>query len=448
MSQTLQQRGEHNQTITHSPYGGSRNHLYGWVNQEKNKMASFFTPRLVGDDATVQFSAYDPEHPSIYIGTSSLNSVPGKRRTFKDLFDVYQTKFRSLEHCYPYHREGTREQWASWKSAVSVTPAAAATPPPKLDDPSIFAGGVPPPTSTGDPVFVVPQDLFSFTVKANKTLTHERQLRIEGDPEALQHVNHFFNVLCRELDPHLGPILLQLPPSFQRTEETMNRLRFFERALPKDKIILVYPVPSASSPTPSYSWVHRRRIRIAVEFRHRSWYHRDSFQFCRDAGWAIVTSDLGYDEKSVSSSAAANNFSYHVDTGVPFMYCRLHGSLAPYAGDYGSLALQRWARCISGFTSASGEGRAAAPREVFCYLNNNDSNVAGVTSSTVDAACLAHLFRKSHRPLLPQEADGEGERVVCPEPIYDPLDDDDVRLCSVSLRRQRSPSVTISDSDE
>ncbi|MBI4446516.1 MAG: DUF72 domain-containing protein [Acidobacteria bacterium] len=83
----------------------------------------------------------------------------------------------------------------------------------------------------------VPSD-FIFAMKASRFLTHFRQLKDPGEPTArlMRHSS--------PLGKHLGPVLLQLPARVH-----CNAARLFEtcRAFPK-------------------------RIRLAFEFRHQSWF--------------------------------------------------------------------------------------------------------------------------------------------------------------------------------
>lgn len=405
--------------ITGSPYGSTRNSAYGWATM-------FGIPS--------GFSARVPQLPMLHIGTSSLNSVPGTRdRRFSTLFDTYQKKFSSLEHCYPYHRVGTVDTWASWKAAVRCTEssssmASQAEMKERLDSlpSSAFLGGArPPPSSSAstESIYFVSQDRFMFTVKASKYLSHDIQLNCATEA-AVQHVHLFFNELCRALDPHLGPVLIQLPPSFDKTPEHVERLRRFYQLLPQDELLLVYPHEGVDT---LWSWERRRRIRIAVEFRHASWYHPETFALFREFQWAIVISDNGEMGRSRAASSSAHPFGGHIDTGVPFLYCRLHGSLGMYVGDYGPLRMRHWANVFIRFLSStsnstsapmrplfttgsstplpltgeslSSTSPASSPpppphREVYCFLNNNESHIQSVTSSTVDASYLAEWLRQ------------------------------------------------------
>src|SRR5918997_5855164 len=81
-------------------------------------------------------------------------------------------------------------------------------------------------------------DDFVFAVKANRYLTHIKRLK-ESDEIVARYMENVVG-----LGPKLGPILIQLPPNLKIDLENLDRtLTNFGKA-----------------------------VRIAVEFRHESWY--------------------------------------------------------------------------------------------------------------------------------------------------------------------------------
>ena len=260
-------------------------------------------------------SAAVPNFPNIRIGISSLNGVPGKHREMSTLLPQYCKKFSALEHCNPYHRMGEEANWQQWHDYVHRS-----------------------------------HPKFRYTVKANQFLTHTKMLEVDDDLQ--QHIETFFGNRCPMLKEHLGPVLIQLPPQFKLSGEHL------------DRIVAV----AARMPTST---------RIAVEFRHRSWFCEQVYDVLRRVKWALVfthNDDIG--ESPV------------VDTGAGFMYARVHGICGKYMGDYGPEELTRFASIIQRFlTSSSGE--VDHTKEVYFFFNNNDSHIGGLTSSVVDATCLA-----------------------------------------------------------
>jgi uncharacterized protein YecE (DUF72 family) len=93
-------------------------------------------------------------------------------------------------------------------------------------------------------------DAFRFSVKVPQAITHTARLANIG--EQMQQ-------FARALEPlgeRLGPLLVQMPAEFERDEGTVGVL---ERFL-------------AAAPAP---------VRLAVEFRHRSWHRPQTFDLLR-----------------------------------------------------------------------------------------------------------------------------------------------------------------------
>lgn len=102
---------------------------------------------------------------------------------------------------------------------------------------------------------------FRFCPKTPREITHERGLaRAQGAGEAMLA---FLDVM-RLLGDKLGPVLIQLPPSFSPAQQPV--LADFLAALPND-------------------------LRYAVELRHRGWYTPATAEFLRQQGVAWVALD-------------------------------------------------------------------------------------------------------------------------------------------------------------
>jgi uncharacterized protein YecE (DUF72 family) len=136
---------------------------------------------------------------------------------------------------------------------------------------------------------------FRFAVKAHQRITHMTRL---ADPEGT--ISHFVGA-CANLGNALGPILFQLPPSFPRDDERLER---FLAGLPPD-------------------------ISPAFEFRHPSWNAEPVHRLLEGAGaaWVIAETD--------------DNDPAHVVT-APFTYLRLRRT------EYSPSALRGWAATIRG----------------------------------------------------------------------------------------------------
>jgi uncharacterized protein YecE (DUF72 family) len=115
---------------------------------------------------------------------------------------------------------------------------------------------------------------FTFSLKVPRVITHEKSLvGVEGDLS-------LFLDRARRLGDRLGALLVQLPPSFMRSNE--DRLRSFLELLPSN-------------------------MPFAIEFRHASWQDEEIYALLRQYGvaWCVshwqalapvvaVTADIAY----------------------------------------------------------------------------------------------------------------------------------------------------------
>jgi uncharacterized protein YecE (DUF72 family) len=161
----------------------------------------------------------------------------------------------------------------------------------------------------------VPQG-FLFAVKASRYLTHLKRLREPREP-----LDRLWSRATR-LGDHLGPMLYQLPPHWQRD---IPRLQEFVRLLPR----------------------HRLQ---AIEFRDASWYHADVYRLLTDAGVALCLHDMP-------------GSSTRPEAIGPFVYVRFHGATGKYRGGYPGQTLSAWAKRLDAW---SDEGRAC-----YVYFNND-----------------------------------------------------------------------------
>jgi uncharacterized protein YecE (DUF72 family) len=158
---------------------------------------------------------------------------------------------------------------------------------------------------------------FVYAVKASRYLTHRKKLKDPAEP--------LENVLgnARELGPHLGPVLYQLPP---RWHCNVGRLRDFIALLPRD-------------------------LMHVFEFRDPSWYNGEVRALLSETGMNFCIHDM--------RGSAAPPWA----TG-PLVYVRFHGpTAAAYHGRYTRPQLRTWARKIRTFLD---EGH-----DVAAYFNND-----------------------------------------------------------------------------
>lgn len=163
---------------------------------------------------------------------------------------------------------------------------------------------------------------FVYAVKASRYLTHLKKLKDPADP-----LDHLLG-RARQLGPHLGPVLYQLPPHWHCD---VARLDHFSAALPSD-------------------------LKHVFEFRDPSWYNDEVQALLTARGMSFCIHDLKGDPCPVWVTG-------------PLVYLRFHGPTSvAYAGRYRLAHLRGWAEHIRRFQQAG--------RDVYVYFNNDDAGHA------------------------------------------------------------------------
>lgn len=174
---------------------------------------------------------------------------------------------------------------------------------------------------------------FIFSAKVPKVITHEQLLRDCSDPLRL-----FFNTISR-LKEKLGALLIQLPPDFAATLESVEVMKSFLCSLPTSE------------------------FRFALEVRHASWLKEKFFERLHLTGVALALTDL-----PVMSGIETRT--------APFMYVRWLGNRRLLSEPFTKLEvdkteeMQRWAKLL----------RAQSGEVLFGYFNNH---YAGHSPSSV-----------------------------------------------------------------
>jgi uncharacterized protein YecE (DUF72 family) len=172
---------------------------------------------------------------------------------------------------------------------------------------------------------VVPEG-FLFAAKFPQEITHDLNL-VGADAET----NAFLRTMA-ELGDRLGPLLLQLPPSF--TVEGMSVLEDFLKGLPEG-------------------------FRYAVELRHRSWLGSDLPEMLRERGAALTLIDYPRMPRMDGATAGIS-------------YIRWLGNRREFPSGHTHLKKDRdddllwWAGVVDRFLK---EGKT-----VFAYANNHYQN--------------------------------------------------------------------------
>jgi uncharacterized protein YecE (DUF72 family) len=176
-----------------------------------------------------------------YVGTSGYSYKEWKDSFYpaklpaKQMLRFYGEHFRAVEINYTFKRTLTASVIESWASAV-------------------------------------PAD-FQFVLKAPQQITHWKRLQDAGDSIA-----NFLDI-GGKFKKHLGPLLFQLPPDFQKDAP---RLRAFLELLPVER-------------------------RVTLEFRHPSWFDDEIFGLLREHGAALCIAE---DEDLEAPFVATTDWGY------------------------------------------------------------------------------------------------------------------------------------------
>jgi len=225
-------------------------------------------------------------------------------------------------------------------------------------------------------------DGFVMAVKASRYLTHVRRLRDPAEP-----VEHLLRA-ASGLGDRLGPVLLQLPPNLRADADVLDRLDRCLRAF-SECSVLGEP-GSGSEPRPVAPPAARPgarggtagRIRIAVEFRHPSWWTEEVRQLLAGYDAALCWADqLGRPTTPLWRTAG-------------WGYLRFHQGAAQPWPRYGLQALRSWMQR----TTETWVDDA----DVFVYFNNDQGGAA-----VHDAAAFAALIRLAGREVTRTAVPGE-----------------------------------------
>ena len=165
----------------------------------------------------------------------------------------------------------------------------------------------------------VPEN-FRFTFKVPKGVTHAKDFQFSFD-ELEQFVETVSGVGHKK-----GCLLVQLPPKISREKE--EELAGVLECLKEN----------------AEGW------KIAVEFRHNSWYNSEVYRMLQHYGAGMVEQDM---PKSATPQ---------IEVSESFVYLRFHGPEDRYRGSYKNAILEGYAKRIDKWVK---EGK-----EVYAYFNN------------------------------------------------------------------------------
>lgn len=160
---------------------------------------------------------------------------------------------------------------------------------------------------------------FTFALKLSRYVTHRNDLQHASAPI------HLFMDRIAGIGKHLGPIVVQLPP--WRPADLQGL----------DSILAAFPT----------------HVRVAVEFRHPSWFEGNSTRAVLERyGAALIWADRG---------GRLQNPEW---ISTDWLYLRLHGGRGT-AGNYGRRLIDRYASQL-----------ATADRAAYVYFNNDTTGNA------------------------------------------------------------------------
>lgn len=157
---------------------------------------------------------------------------------------------------------------------------------------------------------------FIYAIKMNRFLTHRKKL--QGPKESWER----FIQGVGKLRSHLGPILIQLPPRWHRNEDRLKKLA---KILP-------------------------RSLRIAFEFRDKTWFSPSVYRVLRENNWALVL--LSHPHLPLVEEITAD-----------FVYLRFHGQKVLYRSSYSREELKEFAVKINSWRNRG--------LDVYGYFNND-----------------------------------------------------------------------------
>ncbi|RMH02889.1 MAG: DUF72 domain-containing protein [Nitrospirae bacterium] len=181
---------------------------------------------------------------------------------------------------------------------------------------------------------------FLFAVKASRFITHIKQLREVEEPWQTFVHN------AAALGSHLGPILLQFPPSLKCD---IPRLQAFLEMAGK---------------------AHPQPLRLACEFRHESWFAENVYRILERHNVALCIADSPkYPRRDLLTA--------------DFAYIRFHGRTALFASRYTKEELRREAQAIRRYLKDG--------HDVFVYFNNDAMGYAVENARMLRALLSRHV---------------------------------------------------------
>ena len=192
---------------------------------------------------------------------------------------------------------------------------------------------------------------FVFTVKVSRYLTHIKRLREPEEPVA-RFVEH-----VRYLGSKLAPVLLQLPPTLKADLEAL------------DETLAAMP-PS---------------VRVAVEFRHDTWFTDECRELLEGRGAALCLADGTLRPGPKRSRPVTPEW-----RTATWGYVRFHQGAGTPHPCYGRTALRSWAARIASLWKPD--------EDVYAFFNNDRNACAVRDARWFAAACRSEGLSPTRVP--------------------------------------------------
>lgn len=247
------------------------------------------------------------ERPGLFVGTSGWNYFDWKGRFYPEnlkaaeYLSYYSRHFPTTEVNYSFYHLPKISTYEKWAAQVPET--------------------------------------FVFALKAGRAITHIRRLKGVEEPWARFLEN------AAALGHKLGPILVQLPPTFKADPVCL------------EEFLDLGPGTRAAG-----------RVRLAFEFRHPSWFTDRVIELLAAHAACLVIADSSRYVRAPMEPTA------------PFVYLRFHGPRELCGSEYSPEQLSEWAGRIRSWL--------AAGRSVYAYFNNDFRGYA-VSNARLLAGLLA-----------------------------------------------------------
>jgi len=305
----------------------------------------------------------------IYIGTSGWQYYHWKGKFYpedlpsKDFLKFYAKYFNTVEvntSFYHFTKKSTFEKWTTQintdttrMNADNVLPGLR---PDKLPGLRPDISGNHPGNSSGRyPGNNNPHKSadFLFSIKLHRLFTHFRKLKLnKDDKRILKETIKSYKVLGK----NLGPILIQLPPSLKKDLKVLERfLKNFENHGSTRILKRINADNFKRGLTQIKTRMNPDKIplKLAIEFRHKSWLDKETYNFLKKKNVAFVISDSPHWPTDIVKT-------------TDFVYIRFHGKPHLFASKYEKEELQKYAKEI----------KKLKPKTLFAYFNNDAEGYA------------------------------------------------------------------------